>query len=303
MSLEDTIDLIKEAGTNKEKIAILKGALSAIDDPKEKERVEILLLDVLINSDLASEKILILIHGIRTHAVWQDKIKNEFKDDPDVIPYPIGYGDFFHIISFAMAYFTQRKQQKKILQEIRSIKNQHPLGEYIVIAHSFGTYLLSRILKTNPDIVFNGLILCGSIVRTDFAWDNLANLPKNKIINDVGTKDIQPVLAKLLSRRYGTSGSFGFKTNKIEDRYHNFGHSDFFDQAFIRKFWRPYIANDYIIENSDWSADRETPSWLISMLPKIPISLLFLSIPLLYIYYEPGSFGNIIGYLRNLFSH
>ena len=99
--------------------------------------------------------------------------------------YPIGYGEYFTVLSFIFAFITQRGHLRKICSELRDIRNRHPLGKKIFICHSFGTYLVSKTLKRNADITCDSLILCGSIISPKFPWNKIPNCPVDKIINEV----------------------------------------------------------------------------------------------------------------------
>jgi len=116
-----------------------------------------------------------------------------------------------------------------------------------VIAHSFGTYAIGKILRENPDIRMHRLILCGAILPTDFRWDQIQNSVETDIINDCGIKDIRPVLAQSTTVGYGPSGRFGFGTPGVRDRFHDFGHGGFFEEKFVRESWLPWFrSGDFV---------------------------------------------------------
>lgn len=140
-------------------------------------------------------------------------------------------------------------------------------------------------LSKNPDIKIHRLLLCGSIVKNAFRWDKLPKIPQNGIINDCGSKDFYPILAKALSWGYGSSGRFGFKTNEVEDRYHDFGHSDFFELEFMKKFWIPFIIRGERIQ-SDWNTKIPNPCFLLNQLDSLPIKSIFLAIGIFYHYQD-----------------
>ena len=139
----------------------------------------------------------------------------------------------------------------------------------MVIAHSFGSYIVSRILRSERGMQCERIILCGSIVPRHFQWAEFArSMSKDSIINDVGTADFYPVLATFASVGYGSSGHLGFQTARVTDRYFPYGHSDFFNAEHVRRFWRPFIT-DGRIETSAWDVKK----------PKNGIHIMLLSQP------------------------
>jgi hypothetical protein len=113
------------------------------------------------------------------------------------------------------------------------------------------------------------LLLCGAIVSTAFPWDGLGRFPTGGVLNDVGTRDKLPAVARSVSWGYGNSGTFGFRTYKVRDRYFDFGHSDFFTDKHIESYWIPFIVRGEIVK-SDWNHERPTPPWSLSVLHVLP---------------------------------
>jgi hypothetical protein len=118
-----------------------------------------------------------------------------------------------------------------------------------VIAHSFGTYAIGKILKENPDIRLHRLILCGAILPSEFRWDQIPHSVETEIINDCGIRDIWPVLAQSTTFGYGPSGRFGFGAPGVRDRYHDFGHGGFFQEQFVSNFWLPWFRSGNFVKS------------------------------------------------------
>jgi pimeloyl-ACP methyl ester carboxylesterase len=51
----------------------------------------------------------------------------------------------------------------------------HPNKRVSVIAHSFGTYVISCLLRDEFDIRFHRVIFCGSVVPYDFPFENFVS--------------------------------------------------------------------------------------------------------------------------------
>jgi hypothetical protein len=149
----------------------------------------------------------------------------------------------------------------------------------LLIAHSFGTYAVARILRDQPQIRPVRVIFCGSIVPQNLRWDLIPNRPQ--IINDCGTRDLWPLLAASTTWGYGPSGTVGFGTPGIQDRYHDFAHGSYFDRDFVETYWKPWIHDGYV-ETPPYELRRSPmPYWqsLISILPiRIVIAGLFIGI-------------------------
>ena len=254
------------------KLKTIKDALNTIQDPSQKSLAESL-LDIVTNVVGLPSNIVVLIHGIRTYAQWQELLKSEL-ESKDTKAFTIGYG-YFDAFRFWFPFVFRRFPINKVKQQLRNIQTNHPKDKIIVVAHSYGTYVISKIISDEPDIKVHRLLLCGSIIKNSFRWDKLARLPQGGIINDCGTKDIWPVLAKSLSWGYGSSGRFGFQTSEVENRYHNLGHSDFFEIEFMRQFWLPFLLNGECIK-SDWNKQIPNPPILIKFFDILPTSNLIL---------------------------
>jgi pimeloyl-ACP methyl ester carboxylesterase len=235
------------------------------------------------DSNLEAEivDVLIFIHGIRTHAFWYDEARPILASIKRVEVRPVGYG-YFNLLRFLFPFMTRLRAQRTVLKKIRDIKwDFEKRGQKIrlsVIAHSFGTYTILSILNRENDIDLHNLILCGSVVPSDFDFGEISRKVHNHCINDAGSKDIWPIFARLSSFVYGQSGTFGFQSGLCTDRFHNFTHSDFFNAQFIKDFWYPIFAQNKVVPTE---FRRTFDSWtrtlsFLSVLPKgtLPIILI-----------------------------
>jgi pimeloyl-ACP methyl ester carboxylesterase len=218
--------------------------------------------------------IVVLIHGIRTQASWAEMIASVFKSKTDALVQPIRYG-YFSALGFLSPLFTRTFPIKRITRELQDIRADNPNAKISVIAHSFGTYALLNVLK-DPAIRLHRIVLCGSIVPTSFRRAQFkAQLDDSPILNDCGTHDIWPVLAQSLTWGYGATGTFGFGTFGVHDRFNKFGHSDYFDANFVETYWVPFISDGTILP-TDWEKVRRTPPAWQSILAWLPLQWIFL---------------------------
>lgn len=224
------------------------------------------------------EHIVLLLHGIRTQAEWVSKAASILNAECNITAKPIKYG-YFDLVRFLLPipYF-----RNKAIERIASLINDAFSGNpkhVSIIAHSFGTYILSRILQQNPYIRFHRTILCGGIIPEHYEWANVTHKLETDTekhwhaINDCGMRDIWPVMAKTATWGFGPSGRFGFGHTRVKDRYFNFGHSDFFQENFIIKYWVPYLCHGTIVEGN---LDRATTPLWASLITIIQIKYLAL---------------------------
>lgn len=255
-------------------LSIIQKNISQITDPKERALLEYMfLLGQTLPVSKTKKHIVVLIHGIRTHAVWQERLAQKLTSDANLETFPIGYG-FFDILSFWFPFLTRRGPINRVLRELRTLRIQHSNSDISVVAHSFGTYIMSQILSDETDIRLHRLQLCGSIIPLKYRWDKVTSRINGVVINDAGTRDYWPVIASLISWGYGPSGTFGFKTASVRDRFHNCGHSDFFSDEQMDTYWLPLLIDGQLVPSA-WTGSRTSPGILISFLNRFPLKSFF----------------------------
>lgn len=235
---------------------------------------DLFLLGLTSGAQMQRPAVVALIHGIRTAATWQEKVRGRLDQSGGVIVVPIGYG-YLDVIRFLG--FGRRAPIDRVTSELRDLQRLYPGCELVVMAHSFGTYIVSKILREAVDIRISRLLLCGSIIPASYRWDRLSHeFMPDTLVNEVGTKDFWPVLAKAVSFGYGVSGSFGFKSARVFDRYFAYGHSDFFTDEHIDRYWKPFVYQGTVVR-SPFDVDRPTPPFwlgLVSVFPLVKLIML-----------------------------
>jgi pimeloyl-ACP methyl ester carboxylesterase len=157
------------------------------------------------------KKVVIALHGIRTRGVWQKQLTPVLAKS-NLIPYPLDYG------RFGIPRFLLSQTRDNVLDWFHREYDQIRKGENVkrpsIIAHSFGTYVLSQLLTRYPEVRFDKVILAGSIIAENFDWEKcIASEQVLQVHNEIGTKDIWPRVVKRIRWLIpggGDSGTNGF---------------------------------------------------------------------------------------------
>lgn len=224
------------------------------------------------SGSVAISQLVILLHGIRTQGAWQEMVRSVLGQPESTEVVPIKYG-FFDTLRFWSPIWTRRKPIDTAKWKIEAAIASRPDWQVTIIAHSFGTYTIARLLAEVPTFRPDRILLCGAIVRQDYRWDHIDDCPE--VLNDCGGRDVWPIFATAFSWGYGPSGTFGFGTAGVRDRYHDFKHSGYFERSFVERYWKPWIDNGAIV-NSDYEiGNRSTPYWMsLLTVPLIGVVLL-----------------------------
>lgn len=201
------------------------------------------------------KEVVLILHGIRDLGSWQTRVKQEIESCERIKAFTVKYGRF-GLLQFVFPRFVfdfSAAPLQKVRREIHSIKSAHPNAELSVIAHSFGTHLLTQLLKSDPHLLVKRVLLCGSVVDRDFEWESIrlqigdvSDPAKEKfVLNDCGNADKWPVLAKSIG--YGAIGTNGAGSVLVTDRFHEGKHGLFFDVEFMKKYWVPFFETGEIV--------------------------------------------------------
>src|SRR6202041_156853 len=139
--------------------------------------------------------VLLLVHGIQTRAGWFEMVHQVMFTQVPCEVVPLKY-DYFDIVRFLLPIGTRGVPIRKIAEEIRGVKVKYPNARLSAIAHSFGTYALIHALD-DPAFELSRVILCGSILPERPRLQRyFFSTERTCVVNDYGTRDIWPVLAK-----------------------------------------------------------------------------------------------------------
>lgn len=253
----------------------------------------------------AKTKLVILLHGIRDQGAWMDMVEHELQQIPNVRVQSVDFR-FFDSLCFMSGFRTNYAIQTVLRKILASVDEVKP-HELIVIAHSFGTYVITDILAKGSFLKVDHAIFCGSVVSTEVEFNNFRHPPK--IVNECGGRDLWPVIAQgfrfFTAGKYGAAGVFGLRQIMVKNRHHDFGHSAYLKRSFVQEFWVPYISNGEWVQGP-YDLDRRPIPYGISYLAEYGWYLIFfwtaflslallLIVPLLPVGYQSIASRSTIG--------
>jgi pimeloyl-ACP methyl ester carboxylesterase len=217
------------------------------------------------------KRLVIFVHGIRDPSFWSQKLRTLFEAE-GFIAVPIGFY-VFDIFRFLLG--IRRKAVERVKQQIKDAIDSHPGAEVTIIAHSFGTYVVSRILDEDPSLDISRLVMCGGIVRRNYRWDKTVRLNyqgqgRMEVINEHSGRDIWPLFARHATLGFGDSGTIGCQDANVIDRQHDVRHSSYLTEEFAKTYWIPYLARGDVL--ADPKSEGKT-SWIF-FLNRSPVTAL-----------------------------
>jgi pimeloyl-ACP methyl ester carboxylesterase len=205
-----------------------------------------------VQSAQAAPPLVIFVHGIRDPGFWQQKLKSMFEQE-GFVAVPIGYG-VLDVFRFLLG-FRKRSIDIAKNQILTAIRN-NPGSKVTIIAHSFGTYAVSRLLEENPSIEIANLVMCGAIVKRGYRWDKTVNLNaqgehRMRVINEHSARDIWPLFARHATFGFGDVGSIGCQDADVIDRRHDVKHSEYLTETFAAENWVRHLAHGEKLKTSE----------------------------------------------------
>jgi pimeloyl-ACP methyl ester carboxylesterase len=119
------------------------------------------------------DHLVVLVHGINTRALWMGDVKPALESAGFTVA-QTSYGRF-SILRFLPPFRWLRNWAiNRVATDIRTARRSYKIDKghdphmMSVISHSFGTYVVSRLLTDYPEFQWYRIIFCGSVVREDF---------------------------------------------------------------------------------------------------------------------------------------
>lgn len=205
----------------------------------------------------AVRSVIVLVHGIRTQAPWVAMLRAEF-ERAGIVVEPTNYGRL-DVLRFLWG--SRRAPLDAVWDSVKDVQRLYPNAEISFLAHSFGTYIVSRLLQREFDFKAHRIAFCGSVVHHGFPFKHISERFTAPIVNEVSARDPWPVVGASASWGYGSVGTYGFKVPRVRDRWHRgFGHSQYLTKEFCTKFWIPFFTRGEIVEGD--LVDAQPPMWV-----------------------------------------
>lgn len=224
----------------------------------EKSHVQSKMLDIAMVSYLHrrhstrsdSARLVIPIHGIRSDAGWIPKFTFLASAAGwTVAPFVYGFE--------SGTILGSEKRKAAIVDEFRlwldEIRKTFD-GSISIVAHSFGTYIVGRYLKTAGALVeqLGGVVLAGSILSADYDWKALlSDETVTMVLNTRSTKDEWvkmlpdggiPLLANDPLMGKAAVEGFNIKHDRLLERQSNLlTHSNMFESDVMLRIWLPFL--------------------------------------------------------------
>jgi CheY-like chemotaxis protein len=207
---------------------------------------------------LATDQMLISVHGIRTYGGWQRCLIEEIKKYSrsfDFVEIKYGYLDLFYFF----VPWSRKKKAVEIGRRLAVVIDQNQDKRILVVAHSFGTVILSEALKFVDDSSrLGGVVMCGSPLSEKTNIDHIVDAA-DLTVNECGVNDNVLLLSKLLVPGLGYAGRVGFyreNTSRFLNRYHVGGHSLYFEDCqdgttFVEEQWLPMLIGGECVDPID----------------------------------------------------
>ena len=202
------------------------------------------------HSDTEVAHVVILVHGIRDFAGWQEDAKRLFELNPNVRAVPIKFG-WYDVLSFLAPRAVSKSSFQVLLRNYEQARNEYPNAPISVVAHSYGTYLVGNLLLENPSVKLFRILLCGAVLKRDYDWGDVRERfgtpdrtgATKHVLNECGSRDFWPVVADLCRSRYGASGRHGLDATYVENAWFAGGHGLFFKKSHMRDVWVKFILS------------------------------------------------------------
>jgi hypothetical protein len=202
------------------------------------------------NGNARVKHLVIAIHGILTAAHWKDEVRDaiehdEFGERDEEVKFELaGYG-ILDLPRFIFPFLFAPKIVDRVHGKIRGFHDEYPNADISVIAHSFGTYVIAKILQQQS---LRLLILFASVIPADTAlWSSIRKSVVDKTRNDCSRRDKWPGLAYAIWS-YGNTGNIGAQTYGVEDVFHaTSDHSALLTNESAAKYWRPFLIDGTVV--------------------------------------------------------
>ena len=194
--------------------------------------------------------VVILVHGINTWADWVHAAKPILEAHDDIRVVHPKYGKFGIVPFLLPTKLFALGPRRRVLDTILTEAKRPTTERLSIVAHSFGSYLIGDILRTNDHVRLNRVILCGSIIKQKFNWLRYQHKigpdqsPEKHVLNLCARGDRWPTIASLVTFAYGRGGVKGFFDDSyVENVFRDGGHSSQLIPKVAKEDWLPFLCD------------------------------------------------------------
>lgn len=193
--------------------------------------------------------LIVSVHGIRTYGQWSSRLASAVQNiEPtaECVNYSYGYFSFIAFLFPPLRWLATRRFRQTLIR----LATAHNWDRIDIVAHSFGTHLVGWALHSmpvQPTVQFHTVILAGSVLRSRFRWDEIIPVRVRRLVNECGDRDFALVASQLFVFLTGMAGRTGFVgplSRRFQNRYFDFGHSDYFTDDFMQRHWVPLLVSE-----------------------------------------------------------
>jgi CheY-like chemotaxis protein len=198
------------------------------------------------------------VHGIRTFGQWQTRLRRLIEARTDAVSFHTYKFGYFSSLLFLIPWI-RNIQVERLKNDIEPIIKDSEFDRVYIFCHSFGTYLVAysllKIFDAENVVAKTTLVLCGSILPSNFDWRKIDSGKALRVINDCGDRDYVLWLSAAFVLGVGMAGKvgfYGFSNDFIMNRFFNGGHSSYFrGDDFMLKYWLPLLDDVPVISEVD----------------------------------------------------
>lgn len=201
------------------------------------------------HENTATPIVVIMVPGIRDFGEWTNTATELLVKQINATCVRVNYG-WYDAVSFISPFSNSDQPYQKVLDTYEDVRTNYPTARICFVAHSFGTFLVGRLIKEHSGARLHRIVLCGSVLKPDFEWRDVDHrigdgllTPMQSVLNECGNRDVWPLMAQTVSSRYGDVGRHGFKNNIYAASVFFFGgHSCFFKKDRILE-WGKFLQD------------------------------------------------------------
>ena len=137
--------------------------------------------------------VIFVIHGIRDRGFWTQKVARRVKAlgrvNGRIYATETSTYGYFAMFPFLLPS-TRRAKVEWLIDQYTENLALYPCADFSFVGHSNGTYLLAKALVDYPACRFKNVVFAGSVVRTDYDWDEKIRTGRvQAVLNYVASAD------------------------------------------------------------------------------------------------------------------